>query len=147
METWSKILFLLVIASDLLDGYIARRLGASSNLGAYFDVTADFLVIMTTFVAFTVIGIYPFWLLAIITFMFAQFIVTSKSGRPIYDPIGRHYGTFLFAAIGLTLAFPSPLLWFAISDIITILTIASISSRCITLFKRRFVERRITCKQ
>ena len=140
LETWTRGLFLLACATDLLDGYLARRLGASSNLGAYFDVTADFFVIMTAFVAFVVISIYPFWLLGIIAFMFAQFMATSKLGRPVYDPIGRHYGTFLFTAIGLTLAFPSPALWLAISGIITILTVAAVTSRCITLCTRAFSE-------
>jgi CDP-diacylglycerol--glycerol-3-phosphate 3-phosphatidyltransferase/cardiolipin synthase len=136
METWTKGLFLLAIATDLADGYLARRLGVSSNLGAYFDATADFFVIMSTFAAFAIIALYPAWLLIIIASMFTQFLVTSRFGKPVYDPIGRHYGTFLFAAIGLTLAFPSPPLWLAISDIIAILTIAAITSRCIALFNR-----------
>ena len=135
LETWTEGFFLLACATDLLDGYLARKLSASSDIGAYFDVTADFFVIMSTFVAFVVISIYPFWLLAIIAFMFAQFMATSNVRRPIYDPVGRYYGTFLFAAIGLTLAFPSPALCLFVSATITILTVASVTSRCVTICK------------
>jgi CDP-diacylglycerol--glycerol-3-phosphate 3-phosphatidyltransferase/cardiolipin synthase len=89
-------------ATDVADGYLARRLGAVSSRGAYLDVTADFLVVLAGFAGFAARGVYPWWLPWIIVLMFAQFIVTSRAGRPVYDPVGKYYGALLFLGIGLT---------------------------------------------
>jgi len=35
-------LFLFVVSTDFLDGYIARKLKAQSTIGGYFDITVDF---------------------------------------------------------------------------------------------------------
>jgi CDP-diacylglycerol--glycerol-3-phosphate 3-phosphatidyltransferase/cardiolipin synthase len=40
--------------------------------------------------------------------MFVQFVWTSGFEQPIYDPLGKYYGVFLFAAIAMTLALPGP---------------------------------------
>jgi CDP-diacylglycerol--glycerol-3-phosphate 3-phosphatidyltransferase/cardiolipin synthase len=92
--------------TDLVDGYLARRLGAVSSLGAYVDVTADFLVVLAGFAGFAWRGVYPWWMPFIIVLMFAQFIVTSQIGRPVYDPVGKYYGALLFVGIGVTLLLP-----------------------------------------
>jgi phosphatidylglycerophosphate synthase len=52
---------LVMIATDLIDGRIARRLGQSRTFGAAFDSGIDFLVIYSLFTTFFAIGILPWW--------------------------------------------------------------------------------------
>jgi cardiolipin synthase len=49
--------------TDWVDGYLARRLGQVSKLGALLDPFADRLYILATLIAFTVAGVVP-WLFA-----------------------------------------------------------------------------------
>ena len=63
---FSIILFLIAIATDGLDGYIARKLCVSSSSGAYFDIIADFILVLTVFIAFVISGIYPYWIIILI---------------------------------------------------------------------------------
>jgi cardiolipin synthase len=49
--------------TDWVDGYLARRLGQVSRLGALLDPFADRLYILATLIAFTVAGVVP-WLFA-----------------------------------------------------------------------------------
>jgi phosphatidylglycerophosphate synthase len=95
-------LFLFSVLTDLADGYIARKLMTTSNAGAYYDTTADFGLIAGIFVVFTLQGVYPWWILAIIVVSFALFIITSLSRTHIYDPIGRYWGSLLYATIAAT---------------------------------------------
>lgn len=56
--------FVFVVAgiSDAIDGYLAKRYGWSTELGAYLDPIADKLLIVTIFVALGVKGTLPSWL-------------------------------------------------------------------------------------
>ncbi len=53
-------------ASDLLDGYLARRLGSESQTGAYLDPLADKVMLGATYLAFGIGGLTPMWLVAIV---------------------------------------------------------------------------------
>jgi CDP-diacylglycerol--glycerol-3-phosphate 3-phosphatidyltransferase len=57
------ILFFLIETSDLLDGYLARRLGRTSELGKLLDPFADSLSRLTYFICFAGGGIMPLWIL------------------------------------------------------------------------------------
>jgi len=129
-------LFLLAIASDFADGYVARRMGLNSRFGAHFDVTVDFLFIGGMFLYFILIDLYPVWTLLLIVFMFVQFIVTSKASKIVYDPIGKYYGSLLFGAIGLTLLFQESLVRDVIAVCIVIFTAASLTSRLLWLIRK-----------
>ncbi len=105
------ILFTISWITDILDGTIARKLEVTSTFGAYFDAISDFVIIFILFFAFILKEIYPFWILIIIGFMFLQFILTSKQKKPVYDPIGRYSGLFLYIIIGITLIFADSLIY------------------------------------
>ncbi len=53
--------FLAMIATDLVDGRIARMTGQSSAFGGAFDSTVDFAVIYSMFTVFFAIGVIPWW--------------------------------------------------------------------------------------
>jgi CDP-diacylglycerol--glycerol-3-phosphate 3-phosphatidyltransferase len=99
--------FALAACTDLLDGYIARKLKITSKFGAYYDAATDFTLITAIFAAFTLNGYYTFWMLAFIGASFAQFVLSSLYTKKLYDPLGKYLGSALYLAIALTLAFPS----------------------------------------
>lgn len=55
------ILFSVVVATDWIDGYVARRTGQVSEVGKVLDPTADRLAIIAGLVALVVRGAFPLW--------------------------------------------------------------------------------------
>jgi cardiolipin synthase (CMP-forming) len=62
LET-TLILFAIAALSDALDGFLARRFGWQSELGAVLDPIADKLLLATVFISLTVLGLVPLWLM------------------------------------------------------------------------------------
>jgi len=135
LRLWALCLFLCACFTDAIDGYLARVWAVSPSLGAYFDAGADFFLTLMAFSAFVIKGIYPFWTLAIISAMFLQFVLTSGLRQPLYDPVGKYYGVFLYSAIGITLAFPQDAIYNGMPVIISAFTIISAASRFVFLLK------------
>ena len=130
-------LFILLGSTDLLDGYLARKLKVNSQAGALFDASADFILILGLFLLFINAGLYPVWVSGLIIFVFAQFIFSSLLSKKLYDPVGKYYGSFLYVAAALTLAFPIPLLCSIVVVSFVIFTTISLTSR-IAHFLRSF---------
>jgi CDP-diacylglycerol--glycerol-3-phosphate 3-phosphatidyltransferase/cardiolipin synthase len=140
MELIAILVFLLAVITDAFDGYSARKLGVSSDYGAYLDITADFILVLVAFLTFIIIGIYPYWLLILIILVFLQFILTSKLKVLVYDPVGKYYGAFLFAVILVTLI--SPPIFYGFLLIATLLfTTLSLISRYLFFIFRKTVEK------
>jgi CDP-diacylglycerol--glycerol-3-phosphate 3-phosphatidyltransferase len=61
-------LFLLAAATDLLDGWAARRLGCASNIGAFFDPLADkiFVNVLLIFLACYHPAWIPLWVVLLL---------------------------------------------------------------------------------
>ena len=58
--------FCLAGVTDLLDGYIARRQGSLTRLGAFLDPLADKLLLTASFVILTYQRRLPFWITAVV---------------------------------------------------------------------------------
>jgi cardiolipin synthase len=58
---WGIVLFAAVVATDWVDGYLARRTGQVSELGRILDPVADRLAIGAALLTFAIVGIFPFW--------------------------------------------------------------------------------------
>jgi len=111
-------LVVLVVASlsDLLDGYLARRLGQVTRLGQLLDPAADRLYIFAALVGLAANGLVPWWIVVVIVardvFLLVLGVVLASHG---YGPLPVHQlgkvATFaLFfgvPVIMLGLAFPS----------------------------------------
>jgi cardiolipin synthase (CMP-forming) len=54
--------FVLAGVSDGVDGFLAKRFGWQTELGAYLDPMADKLLLVSMFVALSVQGLLPVWL-------------------------------------------------------------------------------------
>ena len=131
-------IFLASIGTDLLDGYAARKMGATSKFGANLDVTVDFVFITGMYLTFILNEIYPPWLLLVIFLVFAQFVVSNYVlKQTIYDPIGKYFGSILFAGIGATIVFSGQITYTIVTVFIVISASASLLSRITYLLQQR----------
>jgi CDP-diacylglycerol--glycerol-3-phosphate 3-phosphatidyltransferase len=62
------VVFLLIEASDILDGHLARKLRQESEAGKVLDPLADSLSRLTYFICFAGSGIMPVWVLLILVY-------------------------------------------------------------------------------
>jgi cardiolipin synthase len=60
------VLFFLAGLTDVLDGFLARRLQASTPAGAYFDPIADKILLSVIYVSLGIVGAIPWWMVAIV---------------------------------------------------------------------------------
>jgi phosphatidylglycerophosphate synthase len=137
MLFYGAILFLSLLCTDFLDGYLARRLALSSKFGTLFDVMTDFTMIFSMFFVFNSKGFVPYWVLILMALSFAQFVITSLYWGEIYDPIGKYYGSLLYGAIGLRFIISTQFFYDFATVVITVYTVASISVRVLHLRSRQ----------
>ena len=123
------IVFAVAALSDVLDGFLARRLGVSSGRGAYYDAAADFIFVVAAFSAFVASGWYHWIVFVPIAASFACFVLSSGLERPVYDPVGKRMGAFLMASIALTIAFPYPILRSAVTVALILFCAVSLGFR------------------
>jgi CDP-diacylglycerol--glycerol-3-phosphate 3-phosphatidyltransferase/cardiolipin synthase len=93
------------------------------------DAIADFFFIIVVYVCLWAVGIYAWWVLALIVAMFAQFVLTSGLPRPRYDPVGKYIGVYLYLGAVLTLLWPRRLVCAAVSLGLVALALAALASR------------------
>jgi cardiolipin synthase len=81
------LLFLLAAISDGVDGFLAKRFGMKTELGAYLDPLADKVMIVSIYVTLGVTGVIPLWLVILVVsrdFMIVGGIILSwLVGRPV----------------------------------------------------------------
>jgi phosphatidylglycerophosphate synthase len=131
-------LFLFSIGSDFADGYISRKIRANSKFGANLDTAVDFIFINGMYLTFIIKGIYSAWIIVLIISMFVQFLLTNLNSRIIiYDSIGKYYGSLLFGGIGLTLLFPTPIMYNIVTVGIIVSTVVAILSRLLFFYKTK----------
>jgi cardiolipin synthase len=61
----SIVLFGVAAASDAADGFLAKRYGWQSDLGAVLDPLADKLLLVTVFIVLAYLQLVPLWLMAV----------------------------------------------------------------------------------
>ena len=96
-------LFLVAIATDLADGYLARTWDQTSAFGGLLDHTSDAVFIATTLAVLS-LQQYVNWLLApLVLISFAQYAIDSRvlEGHPLRgSQIGRYNGLAYFFLAG-----------------------------------------------
>jgi cardiolipin synthase len=60
------ILFLAAGLSDAVDGFLAKRFGMATELGAYLDPLADKAMVVSIYVTLAIVGIIPLWLVILV---------------------------------------------------------------------------------
>jgi cardiolipin synthase (CMP-forming) len=60
------VLFFLAGVSDAIDGFLARRLHASTAAGAYFDPIADKILLSVIYISLGAAGAIPWWMVGVV---------------------------------------------------------------------------------
>ena len=74
------LLFLAAGISDAVDGFLAKRFGMKTELGAYLDPLADKVLIVSIYVALGITGVIPLWIVILVVsrdFMIVGAIILS----------------------------------------------------------------------
>jgi cardiolipin synthase len=61
------VLFLVAGVSDAVDGFLAKRFGMTTELGAYLDPLADKTMLVSIYVTLAIVGEIPLWLVILVT--------------------------------------------------------------------------------
>lgn len=122
------LVFCAAAATDLLDGWVARRRGLQSRLGAFLDPTADKLLLTACFMTLTYLKAVPFWITAVVITrdvmqvvgaLLIQMVGARIEPRPTWAGKMATFFQVLTVLSGLlALAFrwklsPNPVLWLA----------------------------------
>jgi phosphatidylglycerophosphate synthase len=136
----------IALLTDCVDGVLVRRFGRPSKAGAWFDVWADLLVIVSAFIGFAVAGILSSWPLVWIGGSFLVFVATSAVGPSMYDPLGRYIGGILMSAALAVLLAQDFLIHRSIEWTVTVACLATIVAR-LAYVVRCTPRARITVRQ
>lgn len=74
------LLFLAAAISDGVDGFLAKRFGMQTELGAYLDPLADKILIVSIYVTLGITGVIPLWIVILVAsrdFMIIGAIILS----------------------------------------------------------------------
>ncbi len=65
---WTRALILLFAAgfTDVIDGFLARRFGQPTRVGAYFDPIADKILLVAIYIALGAAQAIPRWMVALV---------------------------------------------------------------------------------
>jgi cardiolipin synthase len=132
-------LFVLAVATDFADGYVARRYGEASRTGGTLDhaVDASFVTVGTAALAWT--GALPSWLPLLIGVAFLHYALDplrGKAGALRPSPLGRWNGIAYYVIVGipvlrdaLGLAWPGAGLVLFLGWLLVVSTLLSIADR------------------
>jgi phosphatidylglycerophosphate synthase len=102
------LLYAVIVGSDALDGWLARRLHQESAVGRTLDHVCDVLFILMALGAFAVRALVPWWLPAAIAWAFVLYIVDSwrrTAGQPqrhlLGSRVGHLGGMLYYVAVGV----------------------------------------------
>jgi cardiolipin synthase len=80
-------LFLAAGVSDAVDGFLAKRFGMATPLGAYLDPLADKAMLVSIYVALAIVGVIPLWLVILVVsrdiMIVAAVIVSWLFDKPV----------------------------------------------------------------
>lgn len=91
------LIFIFIIISDIVDGYLARKLKCTSNTGAKLDIVSDAVYTILSLGAFVYFKIIPIWFVYIMLLKLTEFTITSKlikntkkyESNIFFDKIGK----------------------------------------------------------
>ncbi len=125
----ARILFVIALFTDMVDGRVARHMGVMSRTGGFIDAGSDFVLVILSTLGLIVMGLFPAWLLYLELIMFTQFLLSARGLINIYDPLGKYFGGILMLGIGAVFCIPSSLTGDVMSILCLIYATASLVSR------------------
>jgi phosphatidylglycerophosphate synthase len=147
-DAWSAALaglaFAAAVATDLLDGVVARRQGTVTAAGGVFDHAADCLFVTVGLAAGAARGVFPVALPLLVVAAFTQYVADSywghRAGRLRTSGLGRWNGILYFAPLGgdviVRLVLP------ALRPLVTALAWALVLSTLVSMGERLWALRR-----
>ncbi len=108
----SAIVFTIAMASDMVDGWLARRKGLSSTFGKFIDPLADKMLFLVAMIMMVPLGRIPAWLVCI--FLMREITVTALRGIAVDEGVvisashwAKYKSAFVsIATVGLLLNYP-----------------------------------------
>lgn len=111
----SLIVFLVAGITDALDGWIAKRFNAQTQLGAILDPLADKALLVSTYVMLSMMQLIPFWLMVVVVFrdmvIIAGYVIMEMFFGSIKMAPLRISKINTFMQIGFILAVLTTLAW------------------------------------
>ncbi len=117
---FALVAWMVALATDFVDGPIARRRGTVTAFSGTFDHTSDFLFVTSGLFAGALRGAFPWILPSLITAAFAQYVIDSywihRHAKLRGSKLGRYNGILYFVPpvmdclIRMGLGFLAPLL-------------------------------------
>lgn len=86
----SILLFAVAAVSDAADGFLAKRFGWQSELGAVLDPIADKALLVTVFVTLSLMKLVPLWLMAAVVARDVIIVSGAAAYRIIIGPLTAH---------------------------------------------------------
>jgi cardiolipin synthase len=81
------VLFLVAAISDAVDGFLAKRFGMKTELGAYLDPLADKVLIVSIYVSLGIAGAIPDWIVILVVsrdiMIVGAIILSWLVGQPV----------------------------------------------------------------
>jgi CDP-diacylglycerol--glycerol-3-phosphate 3-phosphatidyltransferase len=96
----SAIVFAAAMATDMLDGYLARRYNITSTFGKFLDPLADKLLFITAMIMMIPLGRIPAWIVAV--FFVREVTITALRGIAVEEGIvidASHWGKYKSAFV------------------------------------------------
>jgi cardiolipin synthase (CMP-forming) len=140
---WMLAAFLLFLAagvSDAIDGFLAKRFGMTSELGAYLDPLADKALIVTIYVTLGISGDIPRWLVILVVSRDIMIVAAVLLSWLVDKPVPMKpllvsklntVAQIVFAGLvlaSLGLGFKADWLLAGVMAIVTLLTLASVAA-------------------
>ena len=143
----AALLFWLAVATDLLDGRVARRFGESSALGGFLDHVTDAAFVTLGLAALVLRGEAPWLLPVLVALAFLQYTLDSRvidGGTLRASALGRWNGIAYFVPVGtvvvrdaLALGWPGRGLVLALGWLLAASTLLSMADRALALTRAR----------
>ena len=104
----SLLLFAVIISTDFLDGFLARKTGNTTDHGALLDVSADMIFVLLSYLALTLCGLVNVLFVLVLIVKFVEFLLTSRISMEkgadkllYFDGLGMNVSKFWIAFPGI----------------------------------------------
>ncbi len=103
-KLWALIIFLIASITDGFDGYYARKHNQVTEHGRFLDPLADKILVSSALISFSVLGMIPYWMVALIIFrdMFVtglRVVMNNKGFSMVTSKIAKAKTTFQIVII------------------------------------------------
>lgn len=84
---WALVIFIMAGITDIIDGYLARRLQVVSKIGKLLDPAADKILVLSAFISFVTMDLIDVWMVVVIILrdllVTAMRFILEKKDRPM----------------------------------------------------------------